>query len=407
LVNDHAIDRAVRTHAPAVLGGLVRRYGDFAACEDAMQEALVAALDQWPHDGIPQDPRGWLWTVARRRLIEQIRRDTARRAREDRVVAAQLDEPAATSARDDSLDLFLLCCHPALTRPAQVALTLRAVGGLTTAEIARSHVVPEATMAQRISRAKRTIAAHGGAFGELSDDEITERLDAVAMVLYLIFTEGHVATAGDTVGRVDLSSEAIRLTRLLHAARDDAEIGGLLALMLLTDARRTARTTPDGDLITLAEQDRTRWDTDEIREGVALVRQALATGRPGPYQLQAAIAAVHAEAADVDATDWTQILALYDLLATVAPGPMVAINRAVAVGEVHGPAAGLDAVAALLDDRPDLASHHRVLAVRGHLHAVAGDTTAAHSDFVAASRATLSLPEQRHLARRASALRTT
>lgn len=402
-MSTQAVEAAVREQAPAVLAALVRRHGDFAACEDALQEALVAALAQWPRQGVPANPRGWLRTVARRRLIEQVRRNAARRAREDRAAAAPATPAPVTPSRDDSLDLFLLCCHPKLSRSAQVALTLRAVGGLTTAEIARAHLVPEATVAQRISRAKRTIADHD-AFHGLPDDEVDDRLSAVSTVLYLIFTEGHVASAGASVERVDLSTEAIRLTRLLHAARPDAEIKGLLALMLLTDARRAARTTPDGDLVTLADQDRSLWDTDRIGEGLALTREALVAGAPGPYQVQAAIAALHAEAPDIAATDWAQILALYDLLVALTPGPLVRVNRAVAVAEVHGPSAGLTALAELVSDHPGFAGHHRVLAVRGHLLAAVGDVAAAHEALLAAGRATLSLPEQRHLRRRADAL---
>ena len=394
----------VREQAPAVLATLIRRNRDFAASEDALQEALVAAFDQWPRQGVPDNPRGWLLTVARRRLIEQVRRDAARRARERRVATTAPPGPTATPSRDDSLHLFLLCCHPALSRPAQIALTLRAVGGLTTAEIARAHLVPEATIAQRVSRAKRTIAAKGSSFGVVTDGELGERLDAVSMVLYLIFTEGHVASSGDAVDRVDLSAEAIRLTRLLHAARPDAEVTGLLALMLLTDARRAARTTPTGDLVTLADQDRSLWDADKLREGLTLTRHALTTGAPGPYQLQAGIAAVHAEAPDAAATDWAQILALYNLLVAMAPGPLVWVNRAVAVAEVHGPQRGLEALAALEAGDPGMACNHRLLAVRAHLLARTGDASGARAGFLAASRATLSLPEQRHLLRLADSL---
>ncbi|MCE6997505.1 RNA polymerase sigma factor [Saccharothrix sp. S26] len=391
----------LRQLAPRALAALVRHHGGFDACEDAVQEALLAAATRWPVDGIPDNPTAWLITVASRRRIELWRADTARRRREDTAFALTPPDPDPAPGVDDTLTLLVLCCHPALTPPSQVALTLRAVGGLTTAEIARAFLVPEATVAQRISRAKQRVKATGARFAPPTDDERTERLDAVRHVLYLIFTEGHTASSGDHLHRVDLCAEAVRLTRELRALLpDDGETAGLLALMLLTDARRPARTRPDGSLVPLTGQDRSRWDTELIAEGTRLVRDALATTTIGPYQLQAAIAALHAEARDTAATDWKQILALYDLLHAIAPGPMVALNRIVAAAMVHGPTAGL----ARLDDAaadPALAGHHRVHAVRAHLLDLAGDHEAAREHYARAARATLSLPERRYLEQRA------
>jgi RNA polymerase sigma factor (sigma-70 family) len=392
----------LRQLAPQVLSALVRRYGDFDSCEDAVQEALLAAAVQWPAEGLPANPKGWLITTASRRRIEMWRRESARRLREQNVVALEPTEPApAPPAEDDTLTLLLLCCHPALTPVSQVALTLRAVGGLTTAEIARALLVPEATVAQRISRAKQRIKAAGGRFRLPPEEERPARLAAVLHVLYLIFNEGYTASSGAALHRVELSAEAIRLTRQLRERLPgDGEVAGLLALMLLTDARRPARTRPDGSLVPLAEQDRRRWDAGLIAEGTALVRWALANAPVGPYQLQAAIAALHAEAARAEDTDWPQILALYDHLRALAPGPMVTLNRVVAVAMVHGPAAGL----AALDEaaaEPGLAGHHRVHAVRAHLLELAGDLAAARAEFAAAAERTLSLPERRYLEGRA------
>ncbi len=405
-----AVEDLLRDLAPRVLGALVRRLGHFDLAEDAVQEALLAAATSWPTAGLPDSPRGWLITVAHRRLTDRLRSDQARRRRED-VVAARagadaLVAPAADVARagsaDDSLLLLLLCCHPALTTASQVALTLRAVGGLTTGEIAAAFLVPEATMAQRISRAKRRLADHGARFTLPEGEELLRRLGAVLHVLYLAFNEGYTATAGDDLHRPDLAAEAIRLTRLLHRHRpDDGEVTGLLALMLLTDARRDARTGPRGELVPLAEQDRALWDRAAIAEGVALISDALARLPPGPYQLQAAIAAVHAEAADDETTDWRQILALYDLLAGLVDNPVVTLNRAVAVAKVHGPAAGLRVLAAL-DDDPRLAAHHRLPAVRAHLLEALGDHAAAEEQYRLAARGTLSVPERRYLQGRAA-----
>jgi RNA polymerase sigma factor (sigma-70 family) len=399
------IERLLRELAPQVLAALVRRYGDFGTCEDATQEALLAAARQWPADGTPANPRGWLTTVASRRWIERWRQEAARRRREETAAALEPPDPGPGPAADDTLTLLLLCCHPSLTQASQVALTLRAVGGLTTAEIARAFLVPEATVAQRISRAKQRIKASGAEFRLPSEAERAERLGAVLQVLYLIFNEGYTASSGPALQRVELSGEAIRLTRQLHRLLPtDGEVAGLLALMLLTDARRPARTGPGGALVPLAEQDRTRWDARAIDEGVELVTRALASAPIGPYQLQAAIAAVHDEAARFEDTDWDQILGLYEHLGRLAPGPMVELNRIVAVAMVHGPEAGLGQLAAA-EARPGLAGHHRLDAVRAHLLELAGDREAARVAYRRAARRTLSLAEQRYLESRATRLR--
>ena len=396
-----SFDALLRELAPQVLAALTRRYGGFAECEDATQEALLAAVTQWPVSGVPDNPRGWLVTVGSRRLIDEVRAEHARRDRELRDHAQSSIVVPKPSAADDSLTLLLLCAHPALSPASQIALTLRAVGGLTTAQIAAAFLVPEATMAQRISRAKATVKNSGVPFAQPSTVDIEARLDAVRHVLYLIFNEGYTATSGDRLTTPDLSAEAIRLTRMLFAARhNDTETAGLLALMLLTEARRSARAAPDGTLVPLDAQDRTRWDRTLIAEGVSLLEAALSRGAVGAYQLQAAIAAVHDEAPDVAGTDWAQILALYDLLAKVAPGPMVTLNRAVAVAMVHGPAAGLAEVDTLAAD-PRLAAHHRLIATRAHLRELAGDPTGAAADYQDAARRTLSLPERRYLVGRA------
>ncbi len=401
------LEDLLRGLAPQVLTALVRRYGDFDSCEDAVQEALLAASQQWPAEGVPANPKGWLITTASRRRIEAWRRDSARALREQTVVARTPAEPAgappAPSSEDDTLTLLLLCCHPALTPVSQVALTLRAVGGRTTAEVGRALLVPEATVAQRISRAKQRIKAAGGRFRMPPAAELPDRLAAVRHVLYLLFTEGSTASSGAALHRVDLSAEAIRLTRQLRERLpSDGEVAGLLALMLLTDARRPARTGPDGSLVPLGEQDRSRWDAGLIAEGTALVQWALASTPIGPYQLQAAIAAVHSEARRVEDTDWPQILVLYDHLRALAPGPMVTLNRVVALAEVHGPAAGLAALDEAVAAEPALADHHRRHAVRAHLLERAGDAAAARAEFDAAARATLSAPERRYLEGRAA-----
>jgi RNA polymerase sigma factor (sigma-70 family) len=384
----------LRTLAPEVLAAVVRRYGDFEACEDAVQEALLAASQQWPASGIPDHPKGWLITTASRRRIEQWRSETARQRREEAVALAEPPDPSPIAV-DDTLTLLLLCCHPSLSRDSQVALTLRAVGGLTTAEIARAFLVPEATIGQRISRAKQKLRGSG-----LTRDGGPERLAAVLQVLYLIYTEGHTASSGDELNRVELTTEAIRLVRRLSAELPaDGEVTGLLALMLLTDARRPARVSPSGALVPLADQDRTSWNRPFIEEGVSLITGALSTSPVGPYQLQAAIAAVHAEAPTAAETDWAQILTLYDLLRVVAPGPMVTLNRVVAFAQVHGPEAGLAELSGA-----ELKEHHRVDAVRAHLLELSGDVAGAREAYLAAARRTLSLPEQAYLQARAAGL---
>jgi RNA polymerase sigma factor (sigma-70 family) len=386
------IEGLLRELAPQVLGALVRRHGQFDLAEDATQEALLAATVQWPTEGVPDNPRGWLVTVGSRRLLDEMRSEHARRRREENSSPAERPE---VDDSDDSLTLLFLCCHPALSVPSQIALTLRAVGGLTTAQIAAAFLVPEATMAQRISRAKQTIRAEGlqGKKGDLA---------VVLHVLYLIFNEGYTTSSGEDLTVPRLSDEAIRLTRWLHRlAPEDPEVTGLLALMLLTDARRPARTAADGSLVPLAEQDRGRWDAAAIAEGVALVTAALPKGRVGPYQLQAAIAAVHDEAAHVDDTDWVQILGLYDLLERVAPGPLVTLNRAVAVAMVRGPEAGL-ALLTTLAAEARMARHHRLLATRAFLRDLAGDPVGAAADYRLAAKHATSLPERRHLSARAA-----
>ena len=406
------VEGLLRELAPQVLGVLVRRHGQFDLCEDAVQEALLAAAVQWPAEGVPQRPRGWLVTVASRRMTDQIRGESARRRREEAVATAspadELVAPAADAdvpaAADDTLTLLFLCCHPALSAPSQVALTLRAVGGLTTAQVARAFLVPEATMAQRISRAKQTIKAAGARFALPPPAERAERLRVVLQVLYLIFNEGYAASSGPDLQRADLTAEAIRLARELHRLLpDDGEVAGLLALLLLTDARRPARSRPDGSLVPLAEQDRSRWNADAIAEGVALISATLARAQLGPYQLQAAIAAVHDEAATAADTDWRQILVLYELLAQVAPSPVVTLNHAVALAMVRGPRAGLELLATL-DGDARMAGSHRLDAVRAHLLELAGDTAAARERYRAAARRTTSLPEQRYLESRAARL---
>ena len=399
----------VRRLAPDVLAMLVRRYGHFDACEDAVQEALVAASVQWPAGGRPASPKAWLMTVASRRLIDELRSDEARRRREQSDASMAGSEAVTGPAADDTLTLLFLCCHPALSAPSQLALTLRAVAGLTTAEIARAFLVPEATMAQRISRAKQKIVEAGASFRPPPEAEWAARLRVVLHDLYLLFNEGYTATSGPDLVRTDLTSEAIRLTReLLRAVPDDGEVAGLLALMLLTDARRAARTDRDGGIVPLTEQDRTLWDADEIAEGVALVTGSLASKPLGPYQVQAAIAAVHDEAERVEDTDWRQILALYGVLQRIAPGPMVALNRAVALAMVEGPEAGLDTLDALDalsgDDRVN--ASHRLESVRAHLLQMNGDTEAARNAYVDAARRAVSIPERRYLISRAARLST-
>ena len=393
------LEKACRDASPHVLAAVLRKYGDFEACEDAVQEALLAAARQWPDEGVPDDPKAWLVRVASRRLIDARRSE---RSRADRELAVGLDHVGPVAERDDSLALLLLCCHPALSRPSQVALTLRAVGGLSTDRIARAFLVPESTMAQRISRAKARLRELDAPFAVPPPAELPARVAAVAHALYLVFTEGHTATTGAGLVDVSLADEAVRLTRRLHALLpSDPEVAGLLALMLLTDARRAARTSPDGALVPLSQQDRSTWRGDMIAEGIALVESALPSGPVGAYQLQAAIAAVHAEATTAEETDWPQIEALYDMLADLTPGPVVTLNRAVAVAETRGPAAGLALVEPLLDD-PALRRTHRLHAVRAHLLERAGRRDEARSAYELAARLATSVPEQRYLRERAS-----
>jgi RNA polymerase sigma factor (sigma-70 family) len=407
-VSEESLEDLLRRLAPQALGALMRRYRTLDTCEDAVQEALLAAATQWPKDGIPDNPHGWLVTVATRRLVDWVRSDSARRRREDTdalatpAAAPPADQPGTG---DDSLTLLFLCCHPALSPPSQIALTLRAVGGLTTAEIARGFLVPEATMAQRISRAKQTIRKAGATFTMPPPGEREERLRAVLHALYLMLNEGHTTTAGPWLQRHDLTRDALRLTRLLHRLLpDDGEVAGLLALILLTEARRDARTREDGSLVPLAEQDRGRWNREFIAEGVALTTETLARkSRLGPYQVQAAIAAIHDEAASAEETDWPQILALFRLLETIAPGPMVTLNRVVAVAMVHGPQAGLEVLDPLESDER-MARHHRLHAVRAHLLEMAGRPADALESYRTAARYATSAPEKRYLEGRAGAL---
>ena len=405
MTGDHEIGDLLRRLTPQVIGVLTRKYGVFDLCEDAVQEALLAAATQWPEQGVPEHPRAWLITAASRRLTDLIRSDSARRQREERDAVMQRPEsmraPSADETvnadHDDSLQLLVLCCHPALSSASQIALTLRSVAGLTTAQIAAAFLVPEATMSQRITRAKLRLAEVGAHFSMPDADEWPARLAAVLHVLYLVFNEGYTSTSGPDLTRPELTAEAIRLTRQMHRVLpDDGEVTGVLALMLLTEARRTARTAPDGALVPLAEQDRTRWNSEQIAEGVALVSDALTRTRLGPYQLQAAIAAIHDEAADPGSTDWAQILALYALLESMAPNPMVTLNRAIALAEVRGPRAGLR-VLEQLDDARALVGHHRLLAVRAHLLEMDGQVAKAREAYLGAARRTTSGPEKRYL----------
>jgi RNA polymerase sigma factor (sigma-70 family) len=408
---DSTGESLLRDLAPQVLGAVVRRFGDFAAAEDAVQEALFAAAMQWPEEGVPDNPRGWLIHVAARRMTDQLRAELARRRRETQVVLDAADQqltPPPDSGdsieHDDTLILLFMCCHPALTRPSAIALTLRAVGGLTTAEIANAFLVPEATMAQRISRAKQRIKTSRVPFRLPTERERSERLGAVLHALYLIFNEGYSSSIGPHLRRSDLSIEAIRLTRAAHnLLPDDGEVAGLLALMLLTDARREARTDANGELIPLDKQDRSLWDQNMISEGVALITRTLSRGAVGPYQLQAAIAAVHDEAARAEDTDWPQILALYGLLMRMSGNPMVALNHAIAAAMVNGPAAGLELLKPLdVDGR--LAGHYRLDAVRAHLLEKAGDHDAAIAGYQAAAVRTTSIPERNYLTTQAARL---
>ncbi|HUL32771.1 MAG TPA: sigma-70 family RNA polymerase sigma factor [Candidatus Eisenbacteria bacterium] len=406
---DPSIDQLLRELAPQVLGAVVRRFRDFAAAEDSVQEAMLAASEQWPREGLPANPRGWLIQVASRRMADHIRNEVARRHREQ-VVADEAERLAlpleldAENVDDDALVLLFMCCHPALTPASAIALTLRAVGGLTTTEIANAFLVPEPTMAQRITRAKQTIKDSGIPFQLPTPEDRAQRLRSVLHVLYLIFNEGYTSSSGPQLRRADLSEEAIRLVRLLYARQSDhAEVAGLLALLLLTDARRAARTGSNGELIPLAQQDRTLWDKRQIAEGISLLSKTLPKGSVGPYQLQAAIAAVHDEAARAEDTDWPQILALYDLLNRMSDNPMIALNRAVAAAMVHGPLRGLELLSSLdSDDR--LTERHRLEAVRAHLLEMAGDCQAAIAHYRIAANRTTSIPERNYLLMQAARL---
>jgi RNA polymerase sigma factor (sigma-70 family) len=394
------VEGPLRESAPRVLAAVVRRFGDFADSEDAVQEAMIDAARQWPTQGIPESPTGWLIAVASRRMTDRIRADSARREREERVAAEP--DPGPTAEADDALALIFMCCRPELTPASAVALTLRAVGGLTTAQIAAAFLVPEGTMGRRIARAKATVAAADEPFGLPAREERTERLRTALSVLYLIFNEGYSASEGPDLARAELAGEAIRLTRIARLALPaEPEVGGLLALMLLTDARRAARTDGRGELVPLDRQDRSLWDPAAIAEGNRVLAAAIAMAAVGPYQLQAAIGAVHDRARRAEETDWPEILALYELLEKVAPGPMVALNRAVATAMAEGPEAGL---ALLGEVEPRLEGHHRVNAVRAHLLELAGDGAGAHAEYRRAAELTASLPEQRYLTRRAAAL---
>lgn len=396
-----------REHAADVLAALLRRSGDFGACEDAVQEALLAAAQQWPRDGVPEEPRAWLVRVASRRLVDARRSADARERREElgsRSAAALRDAPAVP-ADDDTLHLCMLCAHPDLSDASRVALTLRAVAGLSTAQVAACFLVPEATMAQRISRAKATIRASGSPFAPPTQEDALARVHAVRHVVYLVFTAGHTTAAGEHLLDLDLQREAIRLAERLHRALPrDPETAGLLALLLLDHARSAARQDAAGDLVPLEAQDRRLWDHAAIARGVTLVEEALAKGAVGPFQLQAAIAAVHGEAADAEETDWAQVEVLYRMLVRIAPSPVVRLNLAAAVGMAKGAPAGLAELEPLLQERV-LARGHRVHALRAHLLERAGRPEEAREAYLLAARRTQSIPEQRYLNGRAAAAR--
>ncbi len=409
---DVTSERLLRDLAPQVLGVVIRRFRDFAAAEDAVQEALIAAAAQWPREGVPENPRAWLIQVAFRRMTDHVRSELARRQRETLAAMErdQLTPPVdagSEAGQDDTLILLFMCCHPALTSSSAIALTLRAVGGLTTAEIAHAFLVPEATMAQRIGRAKNSIKASGVPFRLPTNGERAQRLRAVLHVLYLIFNEGYSSSVGPHLQRLELSREAIHLTRSVHALLpEDAEVAGLLALMLLTHARSTARMGTDEEVIPLPKQDRTLWDQTKISEGIALLTEALSKGSIGAYQLQAAVAAVHDEAARAEDTDWPQILALYELLKRMSDNPMVMLNYAIAAAMVHGPSKGLELLRAL-DSDPRLAGHHRLDAVRAHLLEMAGEHETAIEHYRIAARRTASIPERNYLMTQAARLSKT
>jgi RNA polymerase sigma factor (sigma-70 family) len=405
-VSSRQIEDLLREMAPQVLGALVRRFGHFDIAEDATQEAMIAAAQAWPTQGLPDRPKGWLIAVAARRMTDLLRSEQSRRRREEavtrRLTSDQRIEPGADQpleAADDTLILLFMCCHPSVSPASQIALTLRAVGGLTTVEVARAFLVPEATMTRRITRAKNTIKESGVRFRLPPTDERADRLGAVLHVLYLIFNEGYASTSGPTLQRADMTAEAIRLTRIVRRLLpEDSEVAGLLALMLLTDARRAARVGPDGELVPMAEQDRSKWDAAAIVEGIALVTQALPRGATGPYQLQAAIAALHDEAPSAEATDWPQIVALYELLMQISDNPVVALNHVVAVSMVSGARAGLDLLEKVGEDER-IADDRRVHAVRAHLLEMLGDLDAARASYEAAAEHATSWQQQRYLYR--------
>jgi RNA polymerase sigma factor (sigma-70 family) len=402
-------EHLLRELTPQVLGAVVRRFRDFAGAEDAVQEALMAAVIQWPRDGMPKNPRGWLIQVASRRMTDFLRSESSRQRRETEAAILPARQAPGVGGgneadQDDTLNLLFMCCHPSLTSASAIALTLRGVGGLTTAEIANAFLVPEPTLAQRISRAKQTIKASGVPFQPPTSRERAERLRSVLHVLYLIFNEGYTSSTGPQIQRLELSREAIRLARSVHGLLpDDAEVAGLLALMLLTVARRAARTGPNGELIPLMEQNRSLWNQGEVSEGIALLTPALARGPIGPYQLQAAIAAVHDEASRYEDTDWPQILALYELLKRISDNPMVTLNHAVAAAMVHGPSKGLQLLQAL-DSDARVAGHHRLEAVRAHLLEMAGDREGAIAHYRIAADRTTSTPERNYLITQAARL---
>ena len=404
------IEHLLRELTPQVLGSVVRRFHDFAASEDAVQEASIAAATQWPEDGLPRNPRAWLTQVAYRKMIDHIRSESTRRERESELASettyiSESTPDIFSNTEDDTLTLLFMCCHPALTRASAIALTLRAVGGLTTAEIARAFLVPEPTMAQRISRAKQTIKNSGIPFQLPTPDERTQRLRSVLHVLYLVFNEGYTSSVGPKLHRSDLSKEAIRLARIMRQLQpEDGEVAGLLALMLLTDARRTARTNTDGDLIALMEQDRSLWNADQIDEGIKILSDTLPRGTVGPYQLQAAIAAIHDEAKRPEDTDWPQIMSLYSLLRRMSDNPMVTLNYAIAAAMVHGPERGLEILDSLENDTR-VANHHRLSAVRAHLLELSGDRTRAVQYYRDAAAKTGSLPERNYLLTQAARLK--
>ena len=403
-MSDRVVEDVWRHESPHVLAALLRRHGDLGDCEDAAQEAAEAAAVQWCREGVPANPRGWLITVASRRLIDRLRADRARAGREEAVAVAQpSDSYLALSADqatvgdgDDMLQMFVLCCHPSLSRSSQVALTLHAVGGLGTGEIAAAYLVPQRTMTQRLARARSTLRSAGAVFELPSQPDLPSRIASVLDVCHLLFTEGHTRSAGGALVDWNLTDEAIRLTRQLHCAiPDHDEVAGALALMLLTHSRAATR-TERGNLVPLAEQNRSRWDRDLIAEGVGILEQVLPRGHVGRFQLQAAIAAVHAESSTWESTDWRQISILYAMLDRVAPSPVVTLNRAVAISMACGPKQGLDLIAPLLNN-PSMRRHHRTHAVRAHLLEMIGDHTGAIDSYRRAAQLAASVPEQRYL----------